>query len=70
METFFKSKIQSNKISYRQCALAMGIPSGDPQYISAVANGKRNPSRKWRMKFLQAIQKIELEEIKFPKKRY
>ena len=69
MDTIFKREIHRLGVSYRQMAMAMGVPSGEHRHICLVANGRRDPSRKWRLKFISAINKITSGEISFTKNK-
>lgn len=67
MDTVFKREMLRAGVSYRQMALAMETKT--PCYISDIANGRRDPSRKWRLKFISAINKIASGEISFTKNK-
>ena len=69
MDTIFKREINRLGVSYRQMALAMGVKSGNHSDICLVANGRRDPSRKWRLKFISALNKIASGEISFTKNK-
>ena len=64
MNTVFKRMIQTSGISYRQLANLMQTKASN---ISFIANGYRNPSQKWRLKFIETINGIQSGRISVPK---
>ena len=66
METILKRKIKELGLSYRQLAKLMG-GNGSHRHICLIANGRRNPSQKWRLKFIETINDIQTGRILVPK---
>ena len=66
METIFKKKIKELGLSYRQLAKLMG-GNGAHRHICLISNGRRNPSQKWRLRFIETINGIQSGRTSVPK---